>query len=170
MFPSYWISFHNVKTICIRETEFGKNKTKLLKTKKKLIIFGSFSFSIPEKFATFCILPSSNRVICCSHLFLHWNWISQSAFVFLNIRSPLCIISQNFLETCEIFFKILQRLSARRKNYPTMSWSIQVESKILGNFQKEDFEMVVEKILWIILFFICCVFIIKKLRKVCRDA
>ena len=134
MFPSYWISFHNVKTICIRETEFGKNKTKLLKTKKKLIIFGSFSFSIPEKFATFCILPSSNRVICCSHLFLHWNWISQSAFVFLNIRSPLCIISQNFLETCEIFFKILQRLSARRKNYPTMSWSIQVESKISGNF------------------------------------
>ena len=48
--------------------------------------------------------------------------------------SAQCIISQNFLEICRAFLSIPQRLSGLHKNYLTMSQSVQVESRILGNF------------------------------------
>ena len=52
------------------------------------------------------------------------------------------IFSQNFLAACESFLFIPQRLSDWRKNYPTMNQSVQVESKIWGNFVYPSFRKI----------------------------
>ena len=88
--------------------------------------------------------------------------------------SALCLISQNFLEACGSFLSIPQRLSDRRRNYPTMSWSVQFESKefqiisftiLFGRFWDGWWDNLVN---YLILF--CCFYIFKKLRKVFSNA
>ena len=98
------------------------------------------------------------------------------------------IISQNFLEKCgsssQTFWpaqklsqhELIFRSHLQSKKQICYEWSktsAKIEVKLKGFLlpsSLEDFEMVDEIIMWIVLFFFCCFFIIKKLREVFSDA
>ena len=74
---------------------------------------------------------------CCGHLFLPWNWISKSGFVFLNVRFQLSAKFLNtFLRHAEVFFPFLRDFLTGAKITPAWACLSRTNPKSFGRFWK----------------------------------
>ena len=116
MFPLYRIDFYNVKTI-----RYNGNRIWHI-TLYNITCFHQFSI---------------NRLLLYDFLFA-----KQLRCFIKQTRGKKCKISdlssvhnfKTFLNHAETFFPFLRYFLTGAKNYPTMSYSVQVESKNSGNF------------------------------------